>query len=85
MTSFLFAETHNEVQNGTEWVNISAGFTYHAGNGIAIENNTISVVAADGGALTVGATGVNVNVDGVTIVVNDSNALEVQNVDFGTF
>ena len=83
----VFAEDTDEqyAYNGTEWVNISAGFTYHAGNGVALENNTFSVVAADTGALTVDATGVSVNVDGVSVIKNDANALEFGNLDFGAF
>ena len=120
MAVFLEDTDHQMAFNGTDWVDISAGFTYSAGNGIDITNNAISVAAkTDGGlvvdnngvavdvdttsvvldasghvavkvkandALNVDATdGLNVAIDGDSIVLDSNNALSVNDLDFGTF
>ena len=58
--------------NGTAWVSITAGFTYHAGNGIILSDNTFTAKAAAGSAVVVDAEGISVATDGQAIVVADS-------------
>lgn len=71
--------------NGTEWVSISAGFTYEAGNGIALTDNKFSVKAEANGGLAVTANGAKLDADGVSIVINDDGKVETGDLDFGTF
>ena len=111
---------HQMAYNGTEWVDISAGFTYYAGNGINLTNNTFSAVANSAAGIAVDGNGIaavvdessivfdgngaisakvkandvlnvdptdglNVAIDGVTVIKNASNALETGDIDFGTW
>lgn len=78
---------------------LAAPSSYVEGNGIVISGTTISVadsnglgfssgslvvIAASGGALTVGSGGVSVNVDGSTITINGSDNLAVPTGGIGT-
>ena len=120
MAVFLEDTDHQMAYNGTDWVDISAGFTYYAGNGIDLTNNTFSAVANTAAGIAVDGNGIaavvdessivfdgngaisakvkandvlnvdasdglNVALDGVTVVKNASNQIEVQDLDFGTW
>ena len=118
---FLSYDTdHQMAFNGTEWVDISAGFTYTAGNGLQLVNNEFSAVAKTNGGIAIDNTGIaadvdttsivldangkisakvkendvlnvdatdglNVAIDGVSVIKNASNQLEFGDLDFGTF
>jgi hypothetical protein len=59
-----YVQTVNDVTPGTTgqtWVQQGVGQTYTPGNGITITANTVSAVAAPGGGLSVGATGIAID------------------------
>ena len=120
MAVFLEDTDHKMAYNGTSWVDISAGFTYTAGNGIDLTNNAFSAVANGDAGIAVDGNGIaavvdttsivfdgngaisakvkandvlnvdstyglNVALDGSTVVKNASNQIEVNNLDFGTW
>ena len=83
----VFVENTDEQYafNGTEWANISAGFTYSAGNGMTLTNNTFAAKAKENSGVAVTADGIELVADNKSIVVNASGQAEVKDVDFGEF
>lgn len=72
--------------NGAEWVDISAGLKYHAGNGIDITDNVISTKLQENSGLVSTAEGLGMALDGVTLVVNaETGKVEIGTLDFGEF
>ena len=72
MAVFLEDTDHQMAFNGTDWVDISAGFTYTAGNGLQLVNNEFSAVAKTNGGIAIDNTGIAADVDTTSIVL-DSN------------
>lgn len=85
MAVFVEDTDQQYAYNGTEWANISAGFTYAAGNGIELVDNKFSVKAKEKGGIAVTADGVAVDVDATSIVLNADGKLEVGTIDLGEF
>ena len=64
--------------NGTEWVDISSGFTYTAGNGLQLVNNEFSVVAKPSSGIAVDGSGVAAVVDTTSIVFDANGAISAK-------
>lgn len=85
MAVFVEDTDHQYAYNGTEWANISAGFTYEAGNGVSLSDNKFSAKAKEKSGVEVTADGIALVTDGESIVVNESGEAEFGNLDFGVF
>ena len=78
MAVFIEDSDHQMAYNGTEWVDISAGFTYYAGNGIDLTANTFSAVGDSTQGISVGATGIAAVVDTTSIVFDANGAISAK-------
>lgn len=78
MAVFLEDTDHQMAYNGTAWVDISAGFTYTAGNGIDLTNNTFSAVANSSAGIAVDGSGIAAVVDTTSIVFDANGAISAK-------
>ena len=69
---------HQMAYNGSSWVDISAGFTYTAGNGIDLTNNTFSAVANTAAGIAVDGSGIAAVVDTTSIVFDGNGAISAK-------
>lgn len=78
MAVFIENTDHQMAYNGTAWVDISSAFTYTAGNGVDITNNTISAVVKANSGLALDSNGLSADLDATSVVIDANGKISLK-------